>query len=525
MKKERNVFLLICSLLLVAACLFSVFAGLSGLKDVMAIKEYKTNDKDEGLANIQTLIDGVNQLKDNESAYLSGVDTYTAGLASYAAGKQKLADAAQQLAAGEASYAAYQQTLAEGQATYDAGKATLDANTDAYNQGKTKLTLVEPIYTIAKATGIDPLNIVGQYEDGQAQIKQYEDGQAQLADGANSLANGKAALAEGKQTLLDGYSQYNAGVDSLNNGAAQLASGAAQLSVFEDGEDQVAAGLDTLLATPAIYAHDGKTVVVKSVADRLGSNYSYWALNDDGSVKQVRGHNYLNMDACLQAAQAGTDFINDQGDSVAPELTGRAYLYMAMFAVCLIGVISSIIGANAAYVPRRLERAAFFGAATSILALGANVYGLMGGYTGYTYPLKDGTYSGTLQFMALVLLAGIALIFTVAAFSALSQHRDAEAAAAAADLSDDTLLPDDGAAEAAPAVDAMATEAGDTVTVAAEDTSMDAAAEAPSAAAAEAPSAAAGSDKLHKLEHEEAELKQMLASLTSKINDLKQQET
>jgi hypothetical protein len=61
-----------------------------------------------------------------------------------------------------------------------------------------------------------------------------------------------------------------------------------------------------------------------------------------------------------------------------------------------------------------------------------------------------------------------------------------------------------------------AADAGDTVTIDTEDTAVE-------SAPAEAP-AKANSDKLHKLEREEAELKQMLASLTSKINDIKQQE-
>jgi hypothetical protein len=524
MKKERNTFLLICSLLLIAACLFSLYTGVVGINDVMAIKDYKTQQKDEGLASIKQLTDGVNQLKENEQTYVTGVGTYTAGLASYNAGAAKLAAAAKQLAAGEASYAAGQQKLAAGQAQYDAGKATLDSNTTAYNEGKAKLALVTPIYNVAKATGIDPLGIISQVEDGQAQIKEYEDGQQTLAQGAKSIADGQAALAQGKQTLIKGYSDYNAGVDALNKGAAQLASGKAQLSVYEDGEDQVAAGLDTLIAQKAIMSHDGKTVVVESIASRLGDNFSYWALNDDGTVKQVNGHNFLDLDACLKAAQAGTDYINDQGDTVTPELTGRVFLYMASFVVCLMGAITGIVGADASFAHRRLEKATFLGFLTAILAVGANVYGYIGGYTGYTYPLEDGTYSGTLQFIALITLAAMAIIFALVASGAFSAYKRG--------LADGTITEDvpviPAEAEAAPeapsveadAADTViedgAADAGDTVTIDTEDTAVE-------SAPAEAP-AKANSDKLHKLEREEAELKQMLASLTSKINDIKQQE-
>jgi hypothetical protein len=297
----------------------------------------------------------------------------------------------------------------------------------AYNEGKAKLALVTPIYNVAKATGVDPLGIVSQVEDGQAQIKQYEDGQqhAGCMPPSSYCRMARQALASRQaRRLLTVTADYNAGVDAAQcKGAAQLASGKAQLSVYEDGEDQVAAGLDTLIAQKAIMSHDGKTVVVESIASRLGDNFSYWALNDDGTVKQVNGHNFLDLDACLKAAQAGTDYINDQGDTVTPELTGRVFLYMASFVVCLMGAITGIVGADASFAHRRLEKATFLGFLTAILAVGANVYGYIGGYTGYTYPLEDGTYSGTLQFIALITLAAMAIIFALVASGAFSAYK------------------------------------------------------------------------------------------------------
>lgn len=502
MNKQKDGFLLVCSLLLIAACLFSLFAGVKGFNDFQNIKDYKTQQKDEGLASIKKLEDGVGQLKENEQTYLNGVGTYNAGLATYSAGAQKLQAASAQLAAGEASYAAGQQKLAEGQQAYNAGQQKLAANTDAYNSGKQKLSMVAPIYTIAKATGVDPLNIVGQYEDGQAQIKQYEDGQQQLAAASQQLAAGQQSLAEGKQTLTNGYAQYNAGVDSLNAGAAKLASGKAQLAVYEDGEDQVAAGLDTLLATKAITTPDG-TVAVESVADRLGSDYSYWQLNSDGSIKTANGHNLLDLDACLKAAQAGKDFINDQGVSVTAELMGRAILYLATFVICLLGAIAGIKGANAAYLPRKLESTAFMGIVTAILAVGANIYGFMNSYTGYTYPLEDGSYSGTLQFIALMVLAAAAVIFALVAYSAMANYKKALAAGEIAAASE-PAAPVDSDAEFIPtAVDETEGPTADTTA----DTALE----------------SENQEKLKKLEKQEAELKEMLASLSGKISDIKHQ--
>lgn len=88
---------------------------------------------------------------------------------------------------------------------------------------------------------------------------------------------------------------------------------------------QLAAGMETLMTTPAIIGHDG-TVEVESIASRLGDDFSYWALNDDGSVKTVNGCQYLNLDNCLKVCTAGQEFIADQGDSVTAELTGRIFL-------------------------------------------------------------------------------------------------------------------------------------------------------------------------------------------------------
>ena len=69
------------------------------------------------------------------------------------------------------------------------------------------------------------------------------------------------------------------------------------------------------------------------------------------------------------------------------------------------------------------------GIITAVLAVACNIFGACTRYYGYTYPLKDGTYSGTLQFVALILLAVVAVIFAVAAASAKKKAK-AEAVAA-----------------------------------------------------------------------------------------------
>ena len=119
----KKVLLAILSLCLIAASLFGLFTGVAGMKDVLNIKDYKTEDQDSGLAQINDeLLPGIQQLKEN-------LDTYLDGVAQFEDGKAQVADGEAQLAAGAAQ-------LRDGEAQLAAGKAELAANTDAYNKGK-----------------------------------------------------------------------------------------------------------------------------------------------------------------------------------------------------------------------------------------------------------------------------------------------------------------------------------------------------------------------------------------------------
>ena len=74
------------------------------------------------------------------------------------------------------------------------------------------------------------------------------------------------------------------------------------------------------------------------------------------------------------------------------------------------------------------------GMIVAILAIGANVYGLISHYAGYTYPLEDGSYSGNLQFIAAITIAAAAILFAVAAYSSLTAYKKG--------LADGTISPD-----------------------------------------------------------------------------------
>lgn len=127
------------SILLVAAALFGFYGGAVSLNDVLACKDYWEVAGEESTANMNKLEDGLNQLKENEQAYLDGQEQlaegektladgeaqYAQGLADYEAAPGKLADARKQLADGEKQLAEGKAKLADGYASYKAAPGNL----------------------------------------------------------------------------------------------------------------------------------------------------------------------------------------------------------------------------------------------------------------------------------------------------------------------------------------------------------------------------------------------------------------
>ena len=417
----KRVLLTICSICLVLACLFGLFAIVGGMKDVMAIQEYKTEQGNAGREGIAAARDGIAQLKENEDVYNQGVSTYNAGLAAYYAGKQ-------QLSQGYKDYEAGKQQLAEGQ-------ATIDANTQAYNEGKELLGKIEPLMPyvtayqnarhnvyefemglpiigsitdarynmrasvvnlVAASSGVSWIseklgmdlgsvlvtnytddqmisladNIVSLYNDGMAQIKQYEDG--------------LVALEEGKKQLKDAEGQLAAGEKQLADGAAQLADGDKQLSVFEDGQSQLAAGMYQLME--AMVSVDNERTgkhIADSLEQRLGEGFSIWVLNDDGSIKEVRGCQYLDLDACSKLCDEAEGYLDLQEELIGAELYGRIGLYIALALACVFGIISGICGLVAS-INGTAKTALTGGIICAVLAVGTLIAGFILGFQHYT---------------------------------------------------------------------------------------------------------------------------------------------
>lgn len=440
----KRVLLMVFSIILILACIFGLFACVAGVRDVLNINDYKKADAAFARENLETARAGIAQLKENEETYLTGVGTYTDGLSQYTKG---LSD----YAAGKATLAAGEKTLAEGYAAYEAGKkklaegqAIIDANTQAYNEGKEKLAKIEPLLpylnqyvqfrdgTIAKLPGFDsaqawfvgkvapiaerlglsipadvtdfPVYVQNMVAEGKAMLKQYEDGlkeleagkaelaagEQQLAEAEKQLAQGEKDLAAGKKALEAGESELAAGAKELADGAAQLEAGRNDLEAFESGMALVDEYTMVCFKNEPIYRHNGD-MAVPGPEQRLGSDFDWKKYDENGNLMTLRtGEPYLDLDQCLVVCKSFRESVDHHVADVTHELYMRLGLYVALAVAAVLGIIGGILGLVG-------KKGAFvLGIITAVLAVGCNIFGLLTRYHGYTYPLKDGTYSGTL---------------------------------------------------------------------------------------------------------------------------------
>ena len=483
---KKTAFTTVMSILLILVCLFGLVAAGLGVKDGLAIKKYKEEDT-KGADIVGQLEDAIALLKKNEDAYNEGVGAYAKGLRDYSAGKKELAAGKKTYNAGKSEYEKGKKELAAGKKQVAEGQKLIDANTKAYNEGKAMLSKIEPLMpllntyvqfrdgTIAKIPGFDnaqawfvskvrpiaekagltiPENVTDfpkymqqMVAEGEAKLKEYEDGlaeleagkkkvaegekalkaaEAQLAAGEKELAEGEAKLKAAERELAAGEKKLAAGEKELKAGAAKLADGKASLEEFENGMALVDEYTMTCYKNKPIYRHNGD-MAVPGPEQRLGEDFSWYKLGDDGKVVTLRnGDPYLDLDQCLVVCKSFRESVADHVADVTHELYMRLGLYAATALAALLGIIAGIMGLCGK------GGAATLGIITAVLAVASNIFGACTRYYGYTYPLKDGTYSGTLQFIALIAFAVVAVVFTIAACSAKSKAK-AEAAAAAAE--------------------------------------------------------------------------------------------
>lgn len=467
---KKSALTTIISILLIAVSLFGLAAAGFGVKDGLAIKKYKEDDA-KAADIVGQLEEAIAALKENEQAYLDGIGAYSKGLSDYAAGQSAYNEGKAALAKGYMDYEAGKAALEEGKRQVAEGQAQIDANTQAYNEGKELLSKIEPLmpmlnkYVELRDNGVGmipgmstwygfdsaqawfvsvvrplgaqlgltipddvtdfPKYMQNMVAEGQAKLKEYEDGLAALEEGKAQVAAGEAALRDAETQLAQGEKELAAGAQELAAGAAKLAAGKADLETFEGGMALVDEYAMTCFKSEPIYRHNGD-MAVPGPEQRLGEDFDWYKYDENGQLVTLRnGEPYPDLDKCLIVCTHFRQSVADHVADVTHELYMRLGLYIALALAGILGLIAGILGLAGK------GSAAVLGVITAALLIASNIFGLCTRYLGYTYPLKDGTYSGTLQLIALLIFAATAVVFSIVTLSA---RRDAkrEAAAAAA---------------------------------------------------------------------------------------------
>ena len=422
-----------------------------------------------------------------------------AGQAAYDANAAKLAEAHKAYDEGVAAIAAGKIELEQGKKELEEGKATLAANKEAYEEGKAQLAKVQPIYAIVKPlhnqyvnlqnqydkavaegdndraailaievaaaksifeaelanTGYSMDSLVAEYEAGQAKIAEYEAGQKKVAEGEKKIAEAEATIAAGEKKLAEskvmldendaklaaakneldaGYITYREGQATLAAGAAKLADGAAQLAVFEGGQQQIAEALDLVISTPTYRNAEGKALV-KSIAKRLGSDFNYWVLDENGEILMMNDEPVVDLGKAAEVVQAGRDFVDDTTERVTAEIINRVVLTLVAALACLVGIAAAILGlcgvSGASSTLGVISFALSIGGLIAINLCGGN-----------EYPLSR--YVGsTVTALPLIVMTAVAVAVvanTIVAFMC-SDESAAPAAPAPADTTDDEPVP------------------------------------------------------------------------------------
>ena len=204
----------------------------------------------------------------------------------------------------------------------------------------------------------------------------------------------------------------------------------------------------------------GDKVMCPSVADilkeRYGDNFSIWELDDNGEVRVVNGCQYLNLENCRAVAQAGKDYIEVyQTGAVTKEVMGRIGVVATMLLASVLGLIAGLFGILSVIriSKGKIVTASVCGIISAVLAVAGNIIGMLTGYTGYTFACRYGKapdpvtyeFTGHTQFVAIVILAVVAILFAIIACVVSGAYKRSQKAVA-----------DQAAAAAAPVAEPIA---------------------------------------------------------------------
>lgn len=204
----------------------------------------------------------------------------------------------------------------------------------------------------------------------------------------------------------------------------------------------------------------GDKKMCPSVADilkeRCGDNFSIWELDDNGEVRVVNGCQYLNLENCRAVAQAGKDYIEVyQTGAVTKEVMGRIGVVATMILASVLGLIAGLFGILSVIriSKGKIVTASVCGIISAVIAVAGNIIGMLTGYTGYTFACRYGKapdpvtyeFTGHTQFVAIVILAIVAILFAIIACVVSGAYKRSQKAVA-----------DQAAAAAAPVAEPIA---------------------------------------------------------------------
>ena len=377
--------LVLLSILLIAASIFGLFAGVKGVKEALNVAEYKADQGNAGLyailhsdqditdRDLYPVIDeskpedpnwntslrgGVDALRENMNAYLEGVPEYEAGLIQLEDGKLQLAAGQLELNKGYADYAAGQQQLAAGKKTlddgeaqyaaaleqYNAGVKLIEENTQAYNEGKAQLAQIEPLMPYVNAYVNFRNGVVNSLPGFGQQV--FYNAQAWFAQIVLPLASSlglslpagvtdlpaavQTMVAEGKAKLAE----YEEGLAMLEEAKPQLEAARAQLDQghidYNNGVAQLNDGA-AKLADGERQLADGKAQLAdgeKQLADGKSQLDLFESSEDalvEGAMLLIEQYSYRDADVGAVAWNATETKGKEVCPSIAKMLSEEKY--------------------------------------------------------------------------------------------------------------------------------------------------------------------------------------------------------
>lgn len=390
----------IISVIMVLACLFMLFAGVLGIRDVLKEKNDGEKEKAETLESLDTLKAGVEQLEAKRQDYEAGKLAYDEGTAAYEQGKSDYAKGQSDLTAGISEYNDGKNTLSAGKAEYAAGMKEYNEKLAAYEYSlANKAALIDKNtadYIAANADSVNALieqnmpqgvdvavkqqlepQIQQQLEAykaanpeatdeqltaAEAQIREavyggyYDAVKAQIEASPEAMAQIKALVTEQvhagvkqqvaaqvEASLTDAQKQLEAGKAKLDAAAKEIAAGEKKLSA---AESEIAAGRQKLKD-----AAEQLTDAEKQLADGKKQLETF----EDGQAQVDAGYETLMKnekiaakvnDEGMDALDAGYLVVDESTAETTEDLVTRSvYIGLSMLAA-LIGIIAVVMASK-----------------------------------------------------------------------------------------------------------------------------------------------------------------------------------